>query len=1009
MRRGRLVLTILSQILILACRAPAQGYAPDVAPGKMVVPDGLTVNLYVAEPDVRQPILVKGDDRGRIWTIQYLQYPNPAGLKRVKVDRYSRTVYDRVPEPPPRGPRGDDRITICADTDGDGRADRFRDFITGLNLCTGLALGHGGVYVLQVPYLLFYADRDRDDVPDGDPEVLLSGFGMEDAQSLANHLTWGPDGWLYGVTGSTANNQVRGLEFQQAVWRFHPGSHQFELFCEGGGNLFGLTFDAEGNLFFSSNGIDLAYHGVQGAYYRKNFGKHGPLHNPYGYGFFEHLPYDHPVAGPRPGGTVYLGDALPDRFRGTLLCCDFLQHSASSWRLARRGATFAATYVDPLLESRDTWFSAPDLCQGADGAVYVCDFHDRRTAHPDPDANWDRSNGRIYRIAARDARPVQGLDLGRKTSGELVALVREGNLWYADQARVALAARRDPNTWPPLIALARNPDDPRRALQGLWGLYVSGGLDDALADALLSHPAEYIRAWTVRLLGDEGKVSSPLARRLRELAATDPSEIVRCQLAATARRLSGGDGLAILEGLLRRGLDRDDPYVPLMLWWAIESRALSDAERLLAFFGARAAWDDTLTRENALRLVRRYAAEGTRSGYDACARLLAAAPSSHQTAALEALDLGLAERSTVPSSPGVGELFAAAAAPATARRTSSASCRFEPLAGAIEDAITAAWRAAPADVPRLRLALRAGLAEASSAALTEAAAPATAAARRYTLLSLLAEFGLPEAVPLALSLFQGDSPIAVRAAALDVLAQHGDDRVTAALLGSYAQVPATMRGRIAEILLSRPASARALLERVDRRVIAAADVPLERLRAVALHGDAELDALVRKHWGRIEPGTAEEKLAEMRRLNNDLRAGKGDRMRGKELFGKHCATCHKLFGAGGEVGPDLTGTARSDTPALLANIVDPGALVRAQYLQYAVVTVGGRVVTGLLVAQDGAGVTLLDAQNQRTTLPRATIEELRELPTSIMPENLLKPLSPQEVRDLFSYLQDSPP
>jgi putative heme-binding domain-containing protein len=374
-----------------------------------------------------------------------------------------------------------------------------------------------------------------------------------------------------------------------------------------------------------------------------------------------------------------------------------------------------------------------------------------------------------------------------------------------------------------------------------------------------------------------------------------------------------------------------------------------------------------------------------------------------------ALDLGLAERAATPGGLGMGGLFAAVAAPENARGTPPAARRFEPLAGAVLNAITAAWHAAPTDVLRMRLALRAGVAEASSAVLTEAAAPATTAARRRTLLGLFAEFGLPEAVPLALGLFQGDSPIEVQAAALDVLAQHGDDRVTATLLESYARTPAALQGRIAEVLLSRPASARAFLERVDRHDIAVAAVPLERLRPVALHGDVELDALVRKHWGRIEAGTPEEKLAEMRRLNNDLRAASGDRARGKELFGKHCATCHKLFGAGGEVGPDLTGTARGDTPALLASIVDPGALVRTPYLQYAVATFGGRVVTGLLVAQDGAGVTLLDAQNQRTTLTRATIEELRELPTSIMPENLLKLLSPQEVRDLFAYLQGPPP
>jgi putative heme-binding domain-containing protein len=181
---------------------------------------------------------------------------------------------------------------------------------------------------------------------------------------------------------------------------------------------------------------------------------------------------------------------------------------------------------------------------------------------------------------------------------------------------------------------------------------------------------------------------------------------------------------------------------------------------------------------------------------------------------------------------------------------------------------------------------------------------------------------------------------------------------------------------------------------------------------VALHGDPRLDALVRHHWGRIEAGTAEEKLAEMRRLNNDLRAdggaAAGDRSRGRRLFETHCAACHKLFGAGGEIGPDLTATARGDTAALLASLVDPGAIVRTPYLSHAAATTDGRVVTGIIAAQDGAGVTLVDARNRRTTLARDAIEELRPLPGSIMPDNLLGPLSPQDVRDLFAYLQGPP-
>ena len=185
-RIGRYCAVVLALWCVASCGALVlgQGFAPAEVEKHITAVDGIKTKLFAAEPLVRQAIFVKCDDRGRVWTIQYLQYPNPAGLKRVKVDRWSRTQYDRIPEPPPRGPRGADKITILTDTDGDGRADKVKDFVDGLNLATGVEFGNGGVYVLQVPYLLFYPDRNRDDVPDGDPEVLLSGFGMEDAQAM---------------------------------------------------------------------------------------------------------------------------------------------------------------------------------------------------------------------------------------------------------------------------------------------------------------------------------------------------------------------------------------------------------------------------------------------------------------------------------------------------------------------------------------------------------------------------------------------------------------------------------------------------------------------------------------------------------------------------------------------------------------------------------------------------------------------------------------------------------
>src|SRR5690349_1675832 len=196
----------------------AQGYSPAEAAHHMTLPQDLQVQLVASEPMIVQPVCIEFDDRGRLWVIQYIQYPNPSGLKRAAVDRWSRTTYDRFPEPPPRGPKGADRVTILEGNQFP--TTHSHDFVNGLNLATGLAFGHGGVFVLNVPYLLFYPDRNQDDIPDSDPIVCLSGFGMEDAHSVANSLTWGPDGWLYGCQGSTVTANVRGIEFQQGVWRY---------------------------------------------------------------------------------------------------------------------------------------------------------------------------------------------------------------------------------------------------------------------------------------------------------------------------------------------------------------------------------------------------------------------------------------------------------------------------------------------------------------------------------------------------------------------------------------------------------------------------------------------------------------------------------------------------------------------------------------------------------------------------------------------------------------------
>ena len=268
----------------------------------------------------------------------------------------------------------------------------------------------------------------------------------------------------------------------------------------------------------------------------------------------------------------------------------------------------------------------------------------------------------------------------------------------------------------------------------------------------------------------------------------------------------------------------------------------------------------------------------------------------------------------------------------------------------------------------------------------------------------------PSCIAPLLRLVGGKETEIIQRSTLTVLQRFDTESIATALLDRYAKLTPTVRLLAVDTLIRRKDWALAFLQHVDAGRIPAKDIPVEALRSVALHKDDKLNELVRKHWGNVRSSTPEEKLAEVRRFNNDLRAGSGHSLVGRALFKKHCATCHRLFDDGEAVGPDLTHANRKDRDYLLVSIVDPSALIRKEYLSYHLQTTDGRVLTGLIAEQTRSAVTLLDGKNQRTPIPREKIESLRESPVSLMPENLLKELQPQELRDLFSYLQsDKPP
>ena len=977
MKRGLVLLCCVCANELHAAAVPS----PHEAMQKMRVAPGFELKLVASEPNIRQPVSMSFDARGRIWVIQYLQYPNPAGLRAVSVDQYLRTKYDRVPEPPPHGPKGADKITICEDTNGDGVSDKFTDFITGLNLASGMALGHDGVFVAQPPYLLFYADKNHDDVPDGDPEVLLTGFGMEDAHAFANSLQFGPDGWLYGAHGSTVNANIRGIEFQQGIWRYHPVTREFELFCEGGGNTWGLDFNEEGEIIAGTNfGEKIGLHQVQGAYYVKGFAKHGPLHNPHTYGYFEHMPMRGFKGGHVTcGGIVYQGGALPDSFNGAYIAGNLLSSAIYWHRLERDGSSWKGTFGGSLLESDDITFRPVDCQSGPDGAVYVVDWCDPRATHVDSVDNWDKSNGRIYRISSAVAPPKHtSFDLSKLSSEELVNQLTNRNDWYRRNARQLLAERHDTKVLPRLRAQSLQQTNGALALQSLWSLYVTGGFDDATAGKLLEHSHAPVRSWTVRLLGDSKKLSAELRPALLSLAREENAASVRNQLSCSAKRWPADLAMRVVRELLTHNEDANDPQIPLLLWWAIEDKAVTAQKEVMGLFSSAADWDRPLMLTHILeRLARRYAAAGDSAPREACAWLLNTASTREQrNAVLRGFD-----KAWQGQRAGADENLARA--------------------------LSKNW--SPTDPLTLRVGLRIGLAEAQQQAISRMTNASVSESERAELAAVLGECAFSPAVPALVQSLRAGTRLQVTA--ITALQNFPERDIAVALIENYARLSADGKTRARTALASRASWALELIRAVERSAINEKELSPDLLRGMMRHEDSQLSAAIEKRWGKLQAQTSAEKTSTLNRLKLVLNPSgttlrfKGDPENGKALFTQTCATCHKLFQQGNTIGPELTGADRKNSEWLLTQIVDPSAFIRPEYVNHNVEMKDGRTLTGLIVEQSDAALTLLDAQNQRTVLARADIKDINASNISLMPEGLLEALTPQQVRDLFSYLQ----
>lgn len=958
-------------------RALRSGLQPAEAAQNMTVPAGFRVQLVASEPSVHQPIALAIDPRGRVWIAEAHTYPNRA----------------------PDG-QGKDNIVILEDTNGDGTLDSRKVFTSGLNLVSGLELGFGGVWVGAAPYLYFIPDRDGDDRPDGPPQVLLDGWGFQDTHETLNAFNWGPDGWLYGCHGVFTHSRVgkpgtpdaQRVPLNAGIWRYHPTRHEFEVFAWGTSNPWGVDFDDHGQAFATACVIPHLWHVVQGARYQRQAGQH---FDPYVFAdigtIADHAHYrgdirDHAWWGHEPqapsatlaaggghahcGAMVYLGDNWPAAFRNRIFMSNIHGNRVNSDIVSARGSGFVGTHGPDLLIANDRWFRAINLKCGPDGSVYVIDWYDPNACHRVNPEIWDRTNGRVYNVSWGEPKRT-AVNLAALSDAMLASLHEHPNDWYVRTARRLLQERvatkplaRDAIDH--LCKVARDPSVPRR-LRAIWTLHVVGELTESDRLQLLGDASDAVRAWAVQLEMEDRAATSPVCETFAKMAHDERSPMVRLYLAAALQRLSPSERWPIADGLVRHESDATDHNLPLLIWYGIEPLVSVDAQKALELAGA--------ARIPLLRrfIVRRAAADNVT--LDLVARSLASGSASGEAAwILDEMLAAFEGRVGIPMPPSWSAAYD--------------SLQQHSDVGVRERADRVAVLFGDRRIfPRMRSLL--------------ADRSADAAARKQAL-EILLRGRDADAAP-ALQAAVADATL--RGAAIRGLAHYADRRTPELLLAAYSRMVESDKRDVVSTLVSRPAYGMALLDAVAAGHVPRTDLHAYHVLQLQRFNDAALNQRIQSAWGAIRE-TAQDKQATIARFKARLSPAAleaGDASNGRRVFAKVCASCHTLFGEGGKVGPDITGSNRADLDYVLQNVVDPSAVLGNDYRLTALGLKDGRVVAGLVQRETDSALTVRTL-NDTVVVARTDLEDRRLTEQSMMPDNLLDALSAEDVRDLIKYV-----
>lgn len=975
--------------------------SPEAAAAGFKLPPGFKANVFAAEPDVQNPVGMTWDNRGRLWVAECYTYAN-------RPTRFDLTLRDRV--------------IILHDTDGDGKADERKVFCDNVQQLMSVEVGLGGVWLIALPRLLFIPDKNGDDIPDGEPEVILDGFetSTENYHNCANGLRWGPDGWLYGRCGASSpgwigppgSSKEERTPIYGGIWRYHPTRKTFEVLCHGFTNPWGLDWDEYGEAFITNTVTGHLFHLIPGAHHTRSstltpnrriydtIDSHADhFHFNTGRGWKESLKDESidQLGGGHAhcGACIYLGDNWPAEYRGKLLTLNLHGRRINVDRLDREGSGYIGRHEPDIALAEDQWFRGIDLNYGPDGAVYIIDWSDTGECHEHDGIH--RTSGRVFRISHGDVKPQTGFDLTRRPIAELADLHSHPNEWFVRHARLELCNRLLEGEDMAAVADKLFPRLDERSektitrLRSFWTLAILGGLDRDELLVLLGDDNERVRAWAVRIATEIWPIDNIVFRprdfafesnlifdRLLAMAKNETSALVRLTLASALQRSPPNRRPQFAAALVSHHEDASDHNLPKLIWYGLSHLIEYGNEPQLAKYGVQSLvplatnGKFPLTREWIARAI----AEDPVKNRAVLGDLFAASLDKDESVRadiLRGLTAGLAGRHKAQAPPNWEKFQAsfAAATPETQDQLRNLAVLFGD--GRALDEVRRVALDNRAKVPQRQAALET-LIEARDGNLKDICQQLL----RVRFLNTTAMKGL--------SLFDD-------AALGDQLAK------------SYSSFHPVERPAVIETLVTRPTFAAALLDQIENGKIPAAELTALQARQIRSFANEKLSTRLAQVWGELRDSPADKQNL-IEGLKKDLTAkslATADERHGRSIFQSTCANCHRLFGAGGTIAPDLTGSGRHNLDYLLSNIIDPSSVVNKDFRMSILRLADGRILNGLVTSQDDDRVVLQTAK-EKLTFMKSEIDDIKLTTLSPMPEGILQPLKPEQIRDLIAYL-----